>query len=105
MIHHEEKHPCSGTGSEHAAYMHFNQCLPAPNKGKQPVTGSLPSHLSVHVHTPANTVHELVLPYEEAPPSSNLDVEMDVATGVEDSVTPPDESTMYVDPELEDLYA
>ncbi|KIJ37904.1 hypothetical protein M422DRAFT_259520 [Sphaerobolus stellatus SS14] len=122
MIQHEEKRPCSGAGSECATYMHLNQRPPASNKGKGPMTGSLQSCLSVHMPTPAKTgesiqqwldadldsynqVHELVLPYEEAPPSSNPDVEMDVATVAENSGTLPDESTMYVDPELEDLYA
>ncbi|KIJ54272.1 hypothetical protein M422DRAFT_241520 [Sphaerobolus stellatus SS14] len=91
IVNHEEKQPCSGAGSEHAAYMHLNQCLPAPNKGKQPVTGSLQSRIALHAPTPAKTgessqqwldvdldsynqVREPVLPYEEAPPCSNPDV-------------------------------
>ncbi|KIJ35064.1 hypothetical protein M422DRAFT_262827 [Sphaerobolus stellatus SS14] len=101
MIWHEEKRSCSSAGSERAAYMHLNQRPPAPNKAKRLVTGSLQSHISEHAATPAKTV----LPYEEAPPSSNPDVEMDVSAVAENSSTLPDESTMYVDPELEDLYA
>ncbi|KIJ46704.1 hypothetical protein M422DRAFT_249869 [Sphaerobolus stellatus SS14] len=122
MIQHEEKRPCSAAGSERAAYMHFNQCPPAQHKGKRPVTGSLQSCISVHAPTLAKTgessqqrldtdldsynqVRELVLPYEEVPPSGNPDVEMDVSTVADNSDTLPNESTMYVDPELEDLYA
>ncbi|KIJ29966.1 hypothetical protein M422DRAFT_268532 [Sphaerobolus stellatus SS14] len=36
-------------------YMHLNQRTPAPNKGKQPMTGSLQSRLSGHAPTPAQT--------------------------------------------------
>ncbi|KIJ45461.1 hypothetical protein M422DRAFT_250776 [Sphaerobolus stellatus SS14] len=82
---------------------------PAPNKGKQPVTASLQSCLSVHAPTPAKTGEssqqcldadldsyhqswELVLPYDEVPATSDA------------SSTLPSESTMNVDQELDDLY-
>jgi hypothetical protein len=48
---------------------------------------------------------EPVLPYEKAHPSGNPDIEMEVSTAVEENSTLPNESTMNVDPELEDLYS
>ncbi|KIJ24344.1 hypothetical protein M422DRAFT_274891 [Sphaerobolus stellatus SS14] len=122
MERHEGKQPCSAAGSERAAYMHLNQRRPAPNKGKRPVTGSLQSGLSVHAPTPVQTgessqqrldtdldsynqVREPVLPYDEAPPSGTPDVEMEVPAVASTSGTLPNESTMNVDPELDDLYA
>ncbi|KIJ47321.1 hypothetical protein M422DRAFT_249170 [Sphaerobolus stellatus SS14] len=121
MERHEEKRPCSAAGTECAAYMQLNQCPPAPNKGKRPVTGSLQSRLSVHAPTPAKTgessqqwldadldsynqVHELALPYNEGPPSGTPDVEMHVPVVTGTSSTLPNESTMNVDQELDDLY-
>ncbi|KIJ55671.1 hypothetical protein M422DRAFT_240281 [Sphaerobolus stellatus SS14] len=86
MIWHEEKQPCSGAGSERAAYMHLNQSVHVPTPAK---TGeSSQQRLDVDLDS-YNQVRELVLPYEEAPPSSTL----------------PDESTMDIDPELDDLYS
>ncbi|KIJ34020.1 hypothetical protein M422DRAFT_263979 [Sphaerobolus stellatus SS14] len=122
MERHEGKWPCSAAGSERAAYMHINQCPPAPNKGKRPMIGSLQSRLSVHAPTPAQTgessqqcldadlesynqVHEPVLPYDEAPPSGTPDVEMDIPVVAGTSGTLNNDGTMNVDPELEDLYA
>ncbi|KIJ40424.1 hypothetical protein M422DRAFT_256658 [Sphaerobolus stellatus SS14] len=102
-------------------FPNLHECLPTP-------TNTTDSHApvsimyTVHVPTPAKTgessqqcldtdldsynqVHEPVLPYEKAPPSGNPDVEMDVSAVADNSGTLPNESTMYVDPELEDLYA
>ncbi|KIJ55687.1 hypothetical protein M422DRAFT_240307 [Sphaerobolus stellatus SS14] len=121
MERHEEKQPCSTTGTEHAAYMQLNQCSPAPNKGKQPVTGSLQSCLSVHAPTLAKTgessqqrldadldsynqAHEPALPYNEGPPSGTPDMEMHVPVVTGTSGTLPNESTTNVDQELDDLY-
>ncbi|KIJ42653.1 hypothetical protein M422DRAFT_254096 [Sphaerobolus stellatus SS14] len=121
MERHEEKWPCSAAGAERAAYMHLNQRMPTPNKGKRPMTGSLQSRLSLHAPTPAQTgessqqqldmdlesyhqVRDPVLPYDEAPPSGTPDVEMEVPAIAGTSGTLHNESTMIVDPELEDLY-
>ncbi|KIJ32579.1 hypothetical protein M422DRAFT_265600 [Sphaerobolus stellatus SS14] len=120
MIRHEAKRPCSSAGTEHAAYMHLNQCPPAPHKGKQPVTGSLQSRLSVHALTPAKTglscqrldvdlenynqVHEQVLPYEEAP-SGEPETGDTAPPSVGANSTLHDESTMDIDSDLDDIYS
>ncbi|KIJ40250.1 hypothetical protein M422DRAFT_256786 [Sphaerobolus stellatus SS14] len=122
MIQHEAKCPCSKAGSEHAAYMHLNQHPPAPNKDKQPVTGSLQSLLSVHVPTPAKTgessrqrldadlesynqVCDLVLPYDEAPPSGEPETGNTAPPSAGASSTLHEESTMDIDQELDDIYS
>ncbi|KIJ54130.1 hypothetical protein M422DRAFT_241386 [Sphaerobolus stellatus SS14] len=121
MIRHEAKRPCSRAGSERAAYMHLNQRPPAPHKGKQPVTASLQSRLSLHAPTPVQTgessrqrldadldrynqVHEPVLPYEEEPPHSEPEVGDTAPLSAGANNTLPDESNMDVDPELDDIY-
>ncbi|KIJ36676.1 hypothetical protein M422DRAFT_261032 [Sphaerobolus stellatus SS14] len=78
-----EKWPYSAAGSECTAYMQIRQCAPAPNKGKKPLTA---------------------LPYDEAPPSGALDVEMNapVMTGVRSTLQ--DESAMNLDNELDNIY-
>ncbi|KIJ29487.1 hypothetical protein M422DRAFT_269146 [Sphaerobolus stellatus SS14] len=79
------------------------------------------AHLSTHAPTPVQTgessqqrldadldsynqVREPVLPYDEAPPSDTPDMEMDVPAVAGTSSTLHNESTMNVDPELDDLY-
>ncbi|KIJ25430.1 hypothetical protein M422DRAFT_273606 [Sphaerobolus stellatus SS14] len=116
------KRPCSRAGSERAAYMHLNQCPPAPHKGKRPVTASLQSRLSAHAPTPVQTgessrqrldadldkynqVHEPVLPYEEEPPRSEPEIGDMAPPSVGANKTLPDESHMDVDPELDDIYS
>ncbi|KIJ29693.1 hypothetical protein M422DRAFT_268817 [Sphaerobolus stellatus SS14] len=121
MIRHEAKQPCSHAGSERATYMHLNQCPPAPHKGKQPVTASLQSQLSAHALTPVQTgessrqrldadldnynqVRDLVLPYEEEPPSGEAETG-DVAppsAGANSNL--PDENTMDIDQIVDDIY-
>ncbi|KIJ38540.1 hypothetical protein M422DRAFT_258918 [Sphaerobolus stellatus SS14] len=100
----EEKRPMSAAGIERAAYMSLHQSAPASNKGKKPLTG--PSH---HQQLDAdleayNNQCEPILPYSEEPPSGEPDVEMHGPTSVGACSTLPDESTMHVDPEVEDLY-
>ncbi|KIJ27460.1 hypothetical protein M422DRAFT_271372 [Sphaerobolus stellatus SS14] len=90
----EEKRPMSATGMERAAYMLLHQSAPAPNKGKKLLTGT----------KAYNNQHEPILPYSEAPPSGEPDVEMHGPPAVGVRGTLPDESTMNVDPEIEDLY-
>ncbi|KIJ29967.1 hypothetical protein M422DRAFT_268533 [Sphaerobolus stellatus SS14] len=51
-----------------------------------------------------NKQHEPVIPYSEKPPIGEPDVEMIVPTIVGASSTLPYESTMNIDPEVEDLY-
>ncbi|KIJ51956.1 hypothetical protein M422DRAFT_243528 [Sphaerobolus stellatus SS14] len=121
MQRYEEKRPYSAAGMERAAYMQLHQCPPAPNKGKQPVTGSLQSRLSAHALQSAKTgessqqhldmdldsyyqAREPVLPYEEEPPSGVHDVEMNAPVVAGANSTLPDESTMNIDHELDDLY-
>ncbi|KIJ54594.1 hypothetical protein M422DRAFT_240663 [Sphaerobolus stellatus SS14] len=117
----EEKQPMSATAMERAAYISLHQSTPAPNKGKKSLTGPSQSKPSPHAAQPAkleqsshqqldadleayNNAHEPILPYSEEPPSGEPDVEMHgPATGVVHG-TLPDESTMNVDPELDDLY-
>ncbi|KIJ49879.1 hypothetical protein M422DRAFT_246247 [Sphaerobolus stellatus SS14] len=113
MIRHEAKRACSCAGSERAAYMHLNQCPPAPHKGKRPVTASLQSRLSAHALTPVQTgesshqrldedldnynqVHDPVIPYEEPPSSEPMTGE--VAPTVADANSSlPDENSMDID--------
>ncbi|KIJ40863.1 hypothetical protein M422DRAFT_256024 [Sphaerobolus stellatus SS14] len=60
-----------------------------------------------HLDTDLDSYHqacEPVLPYDEVPPSGTLDVEMDVPAVSGTSGTLPNESTMNVDQELDDLY-
>ncbi|KIJ47524.1 hypothetical protein M422DRAFT_248959 [Sphaerobolus stellatus SS14] len=95
----------------------YNKIIPTWKGMKK----SGPSRLSVHAPTPAKTgessqqrldadldsyhqVHEPVLPYDEVPPSGTPNVEMDVRTISGTSSTLPNESTMNVDQELDDLY-
>ncbi|KIJ28412.1 hypothetical protein M422DRAFT_270271 [Sphaerobolus stellatus SS14] len=96
MERHEEKRPCSTTGTERAAYMQLNQRSPAPHKGSQQ---QLDTDLDSY-----HQMHELILPYEEGPPSGVPDVEMHVPAVAGTSGTLPNESTMNVDHELDDLY-
>ncbi|KIJ52453.1 hypothetical protein M422DRAFT_243236 [Sphaerobolus stellatus SS14] len=122
MIRHEAKRPCSRAGSERAAYMHLALHLPAPHKGKRPMTVSLQSRLSVHAPTPVQTgessrqrldadldkynqVHEPVLPYEEEPPRGEPEVGDMAPLSVGANKTLPEESHMDVDPELDDIYS
>ncbi|KIJ39999.1 hypothetical protein M422DRAFT_257059 [Sphaerobolus stellatus SS14] len=122
MIRHESKRPCTRAGSEHAAYMHLNQCPPAPHKGKRPMTGSLQSRLSTHALTPVKTgessrqrldtdldnynqVCDPVLPYEEEPPSGEPEAGDTVPQSVGANSTLHDESNMDIDPELDDIYS
>ncbi|KIJ38262.1 hypothetical protein M422DRAFT_259171 [Sphaerobolus stellatus SS14] len=94
---------------------------PAPNKGKKLVAGSLQSQLLLHVPTPAKTgesskqrldtdlesynqVREPVLPYDEAPPSGEVETGDNAPPHAGASSTLPDESTMDIDPELYDIY-
>ncbi|KIJ48014.1 hypothetical protein M422DRAFT_248165 [Sphaerobolus stellatus SS14] len=117
----EEKRPMSAAGVERAAYMLLHQSAPAPNKGKKPLTGTSQSKPSAHTLQPAKlrqsshqrldadleAYHkqcEPVLPYSDEPPSGEPDVEMHAPTAVGAHSTLPDESTMNIDHELDDLY-
>ncbi|KIJ54769.1 hypothetical protein M422DRAFT_240854 [Sphaerobolus stellatus SS14] len=117
----EEKQPMSAAARERAAYMSLHQSTPAPNKGKKPLTGYSQSKPVAHTSQPAklrqsshqqldadletyNSEHEPILPYSEEPPSGEPDVEMYGPTTGAVRSTLPDESTMNVDPEFEDLY-
>ncbi|KIJ42603.1 hypothetical protein M422DRAFT_254042 [Sphaerobolus stellatus SS14] len=117
----EEKRPMSAAAMERAAYMLLHQSAPAPNKGKKPLTDYNQSKPVAHASQPAklrqsshqqldadleayNNEREPILPYSEEPPSGEPDVEMHGPTSVGAHGTLPDESTMHVDPELEDLY-
>ncbi|KIJ41828.1 hypothetical protein M422DRAFT_255152 [Sphaerobolus stellatus SS14] len=90
----EEKRPMSAAGMEQATYMLLHQSAPAPNKGKKLLTG----------HKAYNNQREPILPYSEEPPSGEPDVEMHGPTAVGVRGTLPEESTMNIDPEMEDLY-
>ncbi|KIJ53242.1 hypothetical protein M422DRAFT_242371 [Sphaerobolus stellatus SS14] len=85
------------------------------------MTGSLQSCLSAHALQLAKTgqssqqhsdvdlesyhqAHEPMLPYEEEPPSSVPDMEMNAPVVAGANGTLPDESTMNIDHELNDLY-
>ncbi|KIJ28839.1 hypothetical protein M422DRAFT_269797 [Sphaerobolus stellatus SS14] len=106
MERHEEKRPYSAAGTEHTAYIQLNHCPPAPNKGKRPSakTGkSSQQHLDADLES-YHQAHEPVLPYEEEPPSSAPDVEMNAPVVAGASSNLQDESTMHVDHELDDLY-
>ncbi|KIJ55727.1 hypothetical protein M422DRAFT_240346 [Sphaerobolus stellatus SS14] len=113
MMRQEEKKPCSDVGAEHKAHMRLTLKQPAPNKGKRPMAGSLRSRISAHAPTPAKTgesskkqldaeldlfqqVRGAVLPYEEAPPSGEPE------TGGNSIL--PEENTMDIDQEIDDIY-
>ncbi|KIJ31338.1 hypothetical protein M422DRAFT_267011 [Sphaerobolus stellatus SS14] len=122
MVRDEEKRPLSSAAMERAAYMALHQHAPAPNKGKKSLTGHSQSKPSVHTLQPAkirqssqqqldanleayNQHHEPVLPYSDAPPSGEPETESNAPKSVGASGTLPDESTMDIDPELDDLYS
>ncbi|KIJ53271.1 hypothetical protein M422DRAFT_242406 [Sphaerobolus stellatus SS14] len=117
----DEKRPFSAAGLERAAYMQLHQGVPAPNKGKEPLTGPIQSRPTAHTRQPAKTgessqqrldadldaynqSHDPVLPYEEEPPRGAPDVEMSAPVSTGASCTLPDESAMNLDHELDDLY-
>ncbi|KIJ55037.1 hypothetical protein M422DRAFT_241123 [Sphaerobolus stellatus SS14] len=117
----EEKRPMSAASRERAAYMSLHQTPPAPNKGKKPLTGSSQSNPSPHAAQPVKTGQssqqrldaelevynnecEPILPYSEEPPSGEPDVEMHGSAPESACGTLPDESTINVDLDLEDLY-
>ncbi|KIJ43687.1 hypothetical protein M422DRAFT_252929 [Sphaerobolus stellatus SS14] len=115
-----EKRPRSTAGVERAAYMQLHQSVPAPTKGKKPLTGSSQSKSSAHTSQAAkigqsslqwldanlddyNQQCEPPLPYNDEPPTGEPDVEMSAPTHVGASGTLPDESAMNLDHELDDL--
>ncbi|KIJ33572.1 hypothetical protein M422DRAFT_264508 [Sphaerobolus stellatus SS14] len=105
MIRDDVKRPLSAASVERTAHMALRQQEHAPYKGKNMVTGSSQSKPSVHAPTPAKTACEQVLPYDEAPPSGELEAgEIAPPSGGANS-TLYDESTMDVDPELDDIYS
>ncbi|KIJ46045.1 hypothetical protein M422DRAFT_250475 [Sphaerobolus stellatus SS14] len=121
MIRDDEKRPLSSAAVEHAAYMALHEQEKAPYKGKKPATAARQSKPSVHALTPAKTgessqqqldadlesygqAREQVLPYEEAPPSSEPDAgEIAPPAGGANS-TLYDESTMDIDQIVGDIY-
>ncbi|KIJ38043.1 hypothetical protein M422DRAFT_259443 [Sphaerobolus stellatus SS14] len=102
MIRDDAKRPFSAAAVERAAHMALRQQEQAPYKGKHVATGNSQSKPSVHAPTPAKAACEQVLPYEEAPPSGEAEVEDTVSAGVHTTLH--DESNMDVDPELDDIY-
>ncbi|KIJ48442.1 hypothetical protein M422DRAFT_247782 [Sphaerobolus stellatus SS14] len=110
MIRDDEKRPLSAAAVERASYMALREQEKAPYKGKKPATANRQSKPSVHTPTPAKTesygqAHEQVLPYDEAPPSGEPEAgEIAPPSGGANS-TLYDESTMDVDPELDDIYS
>ncbi|KIJ31485.1 hypothetical protein M422DRAFT_266863 [Sphaerobolus stellatus SS14] len=107
----EEKRPMSAAAMD----------APAPNKGKKPLTGSSQSKPTAHALQPAklrqsshqrldanleayNNEREPILPYSGEPPSHEPDVEMHGPTAIGACGTLTEESTINVDPEIEDLY-
>ncbi|KIJ29676.1 hypothetical protein M422DRAFT_268904 [Sphaerobolus stellatus SS14] len=119
MIRDDAKRPFSAAAVERAAHMALRQQEQAPYKGKHIATGNSQSKPSVHAPTPAKAgvssrqqldadlevygqVREQVLPYEEAPPSGEPEVEDTASAGVHKTLH--DESNMDVDPELDDIY-
>ncbi|KIJ42776.1 hypothetical protein M422DRAFT_253862 [Sphaerobolus stellatus SS14] len=117
----EEKLPMSTAAVERAAYMQLHQSVPALNKGKKLLTGNSQSKSSAHAPQPVkirqsrqqqldadleayNKQCEPVLPYSEEPPIGEPDEEKIAPTIVGASGTLISESTMNVDPEIEDLY-
>ncbi|KIJ42204.1 hypothetical protein M422DRAFT_254594 [Sphaerobolus stellatus SS14] len=111
MICQEEKKPCSDAGAG----------LPAPNKGKRPMAGSLKSRTLAHAPTPTKAgesskqqldtdldlsqqVHDVVLPYEEAPPSGEPGIGDNAPISAGASGTLHEESTMDIDQEI-DIYS
>ncbi|KIJ54103.1 hypothetical protein M422DRAFT_241357 [Sphaerobolus stellatus SS14] len=119
MIRDDAKRPLSAAAVERAAHMALRQQEQAPYKGKHVATGNSQSKPLVHAPTPAKAgessrqrldadleaygqAREQVLPYEEAPPSGEPEVEDTVSAGVHNTLH--DESNMDVDPELDDIY-
>ncbi|KIJ28838.1 hypothetical protein M422DRAFT_269796 [Sphaerobolus stellatus SS14] len=92
----EEKRPMIAAAMERARLSaHVPTAVQTGESSQQRLDTDLDSY---------NQVRELVLPYDEAPPSGTPDVEMDVRAVAGTSSTLHNESTMHVDPELEDLY-
>ncbi|KIJ38537.1 hypothetical protein M422DRAFT_258913 [Sphaerobolus stellatus SS14] len=117
----EEKCPMSAAASERATYLLLTLRPPASHKGKRPMTGASKPRSTVHAPTPAKTgessqqrldvdldsynqVREPVLPYEEAPPSSEPETGDNVPLPVGTSSTLHNESTMDIDQEF-DIYS
>ncbi|KIJ35850.1 hypothetical protein M422DRAFT_261801 [Sphaerobolus stellatus SS14] len=121
MIRDDEKRPLSSAAVELAAYMALREQEKAPYKGKKPATANRQSKPSVHAPTPAKTgessrqrldadlesygqAHEQVLPYDEAPPSSEPDAGETAPPSGGANSTLYDESTMDIDQIVGDIY-
>ncbi|KIJ46988.1 hypothetical protein M422DRAFT_249271 [Sphaerobolus stellatus SS14] len=122
MIRDDEKCPLSSAAVECAAYMALQNQANAQYKGKKPVTGTGQSQPLVHAPTPARTgessrqqldtelesynqVREPVLPYEEAPPSSEPKSGTMAPPAAGAHSTLPDENTMDIDQIVDDIYS
>ncbi|KIJ54267.1 hypothetical protein M422DRAFT_241515 [Sphaerobolus stellatus SS14] len=121
MIRDEEKRPLSSAAVERATYMALREQEKAPYKGKKPATAPRQSKPAVHAPTPAKTgessrqqldadldaygqAREQVLPYDEAPPSSEPEAG-DIAPLSGDAHSNlTDENTMDIDQIVADIY-
>ncbi|KIJ40146.1 hypothetical protein M422DRAFT_256975 [Sphaerobolus stellatus SS14] len=121
MIRDDEKQPLSTAAVERAAYMVLQNRESAHYKGKKPLTGTGQSRISAHVPYPAqvgqssqqrldadladyNNQCKPVLPYSEEPPSGEPETGGNVPPQAGASSTLHDESTMNIDPKLDDIY-
>ncbi|KIJ42616.1 hypothetical protein M422DRAFT_254056 [Sphaerobolus stellatus SS14] len=105
MIRHEAKHPCSGTGTERAAYMHLNQftvigARPTPAKTGESSRQRLDADLETY-----NQDREAALPYDEAPPTSEPETGDNVPPPAGTNSTLHNECTMDIDQEFDDIYS
>ncbi|KIJ26111.1 hypothetical protein M422DRAFT_272852 [Sphaerobolus stellatus SS14] len=121
MIRDEEKRPLSAAAVEHAAYMALRNWESAHKKGKKPFTDTGQSRILAHAPHPAQLGQssqqrldtdladysnqcEPVIPYSEEPPSGELETEGNAPPLDGASSTLHNESTMDIDPELDDIY-
>ncbi|KIJ22305.1 hypothetical protein M422DRAFT_277325 [Sphaerobolus stellatus SS14] len=89
---------------ERAAYMTLHHQVKAPFKGNRPAAGSAQSKPPMVVPTTGTTARHTVLPYDEASPSGEPETWNTVPPPSGTTGTLYDESTMYIDQIMEDMY-